>query len=740
MNRPHSLRGSRPPVRVAIAGAGFIADYHLEILREIPDVEVVGICDPDSARCEQVANRWCIATQANSIGDLLTHSIPDVVHVLVPPSLHVEVARQVLESGAHVLLEKPLALSSEDADSLAQFAAARGLHLGVNHNWVHQPLFQRALKDIADLRIGPVRHVVSSNSLPLFQLSAGMHDHWMFAAPTNVLFEQAPHPLSQICTLVGQVVDVRACSEPRTLRGGRPFYPSWQFTINGEAATAQLFLAFEGSFLDAQLHIIGQDGTIHIDQINNCYTLDRRTTYAGPIDGFLRPLRHAADYAWNAFQQLGGYGLSLFKIAGRNDVYYLGMKGSIASYYRDLLHNKPAAGSLQNGLQTIQAIQQVVDRSRQFKSQPENVDVVSNRSDCNLKEITNEKVLVIGAAGFIGRHLTRRLVEEGYDVRAMVRGPAKIADLVKSLGLEVVRGDVEDPAAVEQAVDGCRTVINLVAGATKTWEGHQRLFIDGVKNVADAVLRHRVDRLFHTSSIAALDLSRPRTLVTELTSPDAKYEKRCYYSKAKILGESLLERMHSERGLPCAVFRPGLVIGPGSPPQHLGVGEWSSQITCVRWGRNLVKGLPFVLVDDVVEAYLCALRLDPSATIGKKFNLVGDVQLSARQYIDALRLETSRDFTVQPNSVAAWAINESAKWGVKFLARKPENVRLTWHELAYRTAASPLDCSETKRILQWRPVTDREVFIERGIAQPSVETRCEAAFGPRVSRVCRWRA
>lgn len=714
--RKAPAKGVTPPIRVAIAGAGFIADYHLEILREIPGTQVVGICDPNLARCKQVADRWGIAVRTASVEELLAQAKPAVVHVLAPPSLHVEVARKVLESGAHVMLEKPLALCLEDAESLSQTASTKGLHLGVNHNWVHQPLFQRALRDIEQLKIGPVRHVISSNSVPLFQLGAGLHDHWMFQSPTNVLFEQAPHPLSQICSLIGAATEIRtACGSARALRGGRPFYSNWQFTIQGESATAQMFLAFEGSISDVQLHIIGQDGTIHIDQSKNCYTLDRRTTYAAPIDSFLRPMRLTADYAWCACRQFAGYALSLFKIAGRNDVYYLGMKGSIASFYQDLLRNKPHATSLQNGVQTIEAIQRVVDQTRQLEDRADASQLATNQPSRPPSAIRLEKVLVIGAGGFIGRHLTRRLVEDGYDVRVLVRSPAKIADLSNSLHLEVVQGSIEDKAAVDRAVAGCRTVINLVAGAPETWEGFERLFVDGVQNVADAVLRHGVERLFHTSSIAALDLSGRDKVVTEASPTDARYEERCFYSKAKILGEMLLEKIQAERGLPCAVFRPGLVVGAGTQPQHLGVGEWSSEITCVRWGRDLTNPLPFVLVDDVVAAFVGALKLAPGETIGRKFNLVGDVQLSAQQYIEALRFETARDFTVRPHSVLAWSTAESAKWAIKLLARKAENVRLTRHELAYRTAASRVDCSDTKRLLGWHPSADRETFVERGI-------------------------
>jgi nucleoside-diphosphate-sugar epimerase len=173
--------------------------------------------------------------------------------------------------------------------------------------------------------------------------------------------------------------------------------------------------------------------------------------------------------------------------------------------------------------------------------------------------------------------------------------------------------------------------------------------------------------------------------------------------------------MHKQRRLPSVVLRPGLVIGHGSPPQHLGVGDWPSEILCIRWGRDVSRELPFVLVDDVASAFLSAIKCEINEVAGKKFNVVGDVRLSADEYVDALRRESHRDFRVQRQSVPAWTTIEFMKWMVKLLARKPENTRLTWREVAYRTAAARFDCEQTKRVLRWQPTSDREEFIERGI-------------------------
>jgi nucleoside-diphosphate-sugar epimerase len=290
-----------------------------------------------------------------------------------------------------------------------------------------------------------------------------------------------------------------------------------------------------------------------------------------------------------------------------------------------------------------------------------------------------------------------------------------VADLVDTYGIEVVQGDVQDAADVGRAVNGCETVIHLAAGAPHDWNGYQRLFVDGLANVAEAVRRHGTRRLFFASSIASLYLGNAGKHVTEDEPTDPRFEQRCHYARAKVLCEQLLDKLRADHNLPYVTFRPGIVIGEGSTPQHLGIGEWPSETMCIRWGRDLSAELPFVLVDDVVEAFLCAMAVDIDQIAGKKFNLVGDVRLSAREYIELLQAETFRDFRLVPQSITRWATIEWVKWFIKACARKPENTRLSWRELSYRTAASTLDCEQTKRVLRWQPTADRETFIERGI-------------------------
>src|SRR5262249_15553307 len=135
--------------------------------------------------------------------DPIRASEVDVAHVLAPPSLHESLALDLVERGVAVFLEKPLALSAAGARALTEAAARRGVALGVNHNFVFQPAFAELVARVCAGEIGRVEHVQATLAVPLAQLEAGAFGHWMFAAPRNVVYEQAVHPLSLVHALLG---------------------------------------------------------------------------------------------------------------------------------------------------------------------------------------------------------------------------------------------------------------------------------------------------------------------------------------------------------------------------------------------------------------------------------------------------------------------------------------------------------------------------------------------------------
>src|SRR5262245_32918058 len=116
------------------------------------------------------------------------------------------------------------------------------------------------------------------------------------------------------------------------------------------------------------------------------------------------------------------------------------------------------------------------------------------------------KILVTGATGFVGSHIVRKLLQVGYEVRILRRSSSSMK-MLEGLKVETAIGDVTDRDSVFKAVDGCEGAFH-VAGHVSFWRGtreiQKKINVDGTRNVVEAALAHKVKRLVHTSSIAAI--------------------------------------------------------------------------------------------------------------------------------------------------------------------------------------------------------------------------------------------
>jgi predicted dehydrogenase len=125
-------------LRAAVIGAGRLGRHHAAKYAESPDLELVAVADLSEPSARDVAARFgCRA--ARDFRDVLDGV--DLVSVAVPTERHLEVARACLEAGVHVLVEKPIARTVEEADDLIAAAAARGLRLAVGHVERYNPAF-----------------------------------------------------------------------------------------------------------------------------------------------------------------------------------------------------------------------------------------------------------------------------------------------------------------------------------------------------------------------------------------------------------------------------------------------------------------------------------------------------------------------------------------------------------------------------------------------------------------------
>jgi predicted dehydrogenase len=184
MNRPPSdlaglIETPRPlrPVRVAVVGLGKMGVAHTAVLSMIPEVELVGFSDHHTALGRSVRGLGHRAPFFNSSARMMEKTRPDAVFVCTQPDSHLAVARNALEAGAAVFVEKPLAHTLADAEALAELARERGKPVGCGYNLAFVPIFAAAHRVVSAGLLGGIRQARSSMYL---SQTFGPRKGWMY--------------------------------------------------------------------------------------------------------------------------------------------------------------------------------------------------------------------------------------------------------------------------------------------------------------------------------------------------------------------------------------------------------------------------------------------------------------------------------------------------------------------------------------------------------------------------------
>ncbi len=291
--------------------------------------------------------------------------------------------------------------------------------------------------------------------------------------------------------------------------------------------------------------------------------------------------------------------------------------------------------------------------------------------------------LVTGATGFVGSVVTRQLVTAGTDVRILRRSHSKLDLLGEISGhVEHVVGDVRDPESLAVAMRGVahvyHTAATVVMGPTRVLGRLRLTNVHGTACVVNAALAAGVQRMVHTSSIAALGQApNPDSVRTEGT-PWQGSRLNTPYAISKHEAELEIHRGIAE-GLDAVMVNPSVIFGPGRPGENT---MRLAELVQSGWVRKApVGGSNVVDVEDVAAGHIRAMT---HGTCGHRY-ILGSENLSWRDIFGTLARALG---VAEPQSgLRPWlalAVATAAE-GWAALARKPANMtRVLARNLAQR--------------------------------------------------------
>ena len=694
-------------LKVGLLGAGYILQAHAKALGAIASVELRAVCDVSQDRAAQAAAAFGIPQVHTSLAQLLASDC-DVVHVLLPPFLHEDAVRQLLAAGKSVLVEKPMGLSSSECLSLVEFAAAKQLRLGVNHNFLFLPGYEALRGAARDGTIGTLDHVTVNWLYALGLIQFGPHNNWMLGSEGNLLFELGSHLAAFATDLLGPLDELTAvASYPIELPGQQRVYRHWNAIGRRGATSISLNLSVAPGQPDRSVHVRGSAAAAHFDFERDIHWLEQVRSNSAMFDQLHTARSSARQIGRQGWRNVGRYLGATFTRTPHNVAFQDSISRSVAAFYATYHGTLDARLDGRFGAEVIRLCERIVaSAGAQPAALPKPI-----RTD-DVAALAKPTVLIVGGTGFIGKRLVKALADRGVGVRVLSRsvGSARLA--LSGLPVDVVQGEHDDRAALDRALDGIEVVYHLAKATGQRWSDYVSGDIEPTRVLAEAALAHGVQRFIYTGTIDSHDSADARDVIDSDTPLDARLAHRNLYARSKAACEAMLLAMHKERGLPLVIFRPGVVIGAGSPPAHWGVGMFHSDTRAQLWGDGTTK-LPLVLVDDVAQGL--ALGMSVPGIEGQTFLLTDEPLLSAQEYVRELEAASATRISASATPIWRFFVLDVAKEAVKHLIRHPNRRVPSYRDWNCRAHRARYDSSKTRRVLGWQPAGTREAMVAEGI-------------------------
>lgn len=603
-----------PPVRLAIVGCGAAArGCHVPALPPLKgDVQLTALIDrdPRQARAALDLYRELAGTGAD---DVVIATDPaeaadafDAAVVVVPHTVHARTVESLLAAGKHVLLEKPMTTSVEDARHLVALAADTSApRLAMAHPRRLFPAYAWVKRLIDSGDLGDVVRVDWTEGHPYAwePVSWSMFDRRL--AGGGVLTDTASHVFDTLLWWLGPDVEVIRYEDN---------------SLGGVETDADAHLRF-GSVdvhcefsrlrdLGISCTVTGTKATVTIGTdfpAGECtlVTSDGVELHRGDVE--------AVAPAQGEWELLFTEQLANFAAAVRGDT---------------AVHSGP-----EDGLRVVELIQECYGGSHRKAAQPWTTRGAATDGGEALAGLT---VAVTGASGFIGGRVVERLaLGTQARVRPVVRGFGRAARLsvLPQERLEFRQADLLDTDGLRAAFEGCDTVVHCAFGSAGDEADRWAASVEGTANVLAAARGAGVRRVVHLSTIDVYDPAVTGDLTEESPARPADPADR-EYEQQKLAAERLVLDAHGH-GLETVVLQPGVVYGP-----------WGGQWTTAQLQRaeGDFAALPTgedtgvcnaVYVDDLADAVLLATGKEAAA--GQRFLVGNGEPLGWGRFFDSIR-------------------------------------------------------------------------------------------------------
>lgn len=291
----------------SIIGCGSLAKRsYIPIFKALKGVELVAVCDRKEDLAAETARHFNIPKFYTNLGDMIKDDGLDFVTICTPPVTHSQLAIEAMNAGLHVLVEKPMALNTKEADEIVFTSRQKKAILCVAHNFLFTPVVQKAKFLVQTGAVGEILGV----DVIIFSRREGFirnRNHWCHSQPGGILSEYSPHAVYLESAFLGKIKSVKAIA---TQHNQLPWIKADELKVilDAEKGLGSYTISCNSPRTSFTMDIFGTQRSLHVDNfamtliqhksrlnnIRDLITEDLRSTIQLALeDGrcFLRTLR-----------------------------------------------------------------------------------------------------------------------------------------------------------------------------------------------------------------------------------------------------------------------------------------------------------------------------------------------------------------------------------------------------------------------------------------------------------------
>jgi UDP-N-acetylglucosamine 3-dehydrogenase len=343
-------------LRVGVIGCGFVASkWHIPsfmlLKKRLADLVV---CDLNPALSTSVAKQFSLSTSYSSVSEMLKNENLDIVDICTPPHTHASLAIEAMESGCHVLLEKPMALKLSDCDEMIRISKRQSVKLCVIHNELFRPPMIKARELVEKGELGKVLGMQWSRFTPREEYLA-RESHWIHKLPGGVLGETGPHAVYASLAFLKKIKNVEISARNLLKYPWAP-YDYFNVTLEGEEINSSIILSHASDNFVAEVSVFGTDEILKMD-LQNMMLARYKLKETRMVPLAMSSLRSAGQ----AFSNVVSNGLKVF-FARNSTMRVRGHPVEIEKFVNSVISDQQPPVTGEEGRETVRVMEAIVEK------------------------------------------------------------------------------------------------------------------------------------------------------------------------------------------------------------------------------------------------------------------------------------------------------------------------------------------------------------------------------------------